>query len=70
MAAYLFTCPATDMKVQHSLDEDEFVSEAEYEVVTCPACARLHFINRKTGKLLGYPDSRERDVLGSLVKGH
>jgi len=25
----------------------------EYEGITCPACAKLHFINRKTGKLLG-----------------
>ena len=31
---------------------------------------RLHFINRKTGKLLGYPDSPVRDALGSLVRGH
>jgi hypothetical protein len=24
-----------------------------YEGTTCPACARLHFINRKTGVVLG-----------------
>jgi hypothetical protein len=27
--------------------------DTEYEGVTCPACAKLHFVNRKTGKLLG-----------------
>jgi hypothetical protein len=62
MAALLFTCPVTRMNVQHKLDEGEHVSESEdvseteYEVVTCPACARLHFINRKTGKLLGHDE--------------
>jgi hypothetical protein len=30
-----------------------------YESVTCPSCARLHFVNRKTGKLLGYGKERE-----------
>ena len=40
------------MNVQHWLEDDEEVSENEHEVVTCPSCAQLHFINRKTGKLL------------------
>jgi hypothetical protein len=25
----------------------------EHEGVECPACAKFHFINRRTGKLLG-----------------
>jgi hypothetical protein len=25
----------------------------EYEAVTCPACMRLHFVHKITGKLLG-----------------
>jgi hypothetical protein len=29
------------------------VPENQYEQITCPACTRLHFLNRKTGKLLG-----------------
>ena len=41
------------MNVQRRLDEVDDVREDEYEVILCPACARLHFINRKTGKLLG-----------------
>jgi hypothetical protein len=56
MAASVFTCPATGMNIQHWLDEDEDTSEHEYEARTCPACARLHFINRKTGRLLGQQD--------------
>jgi hypothetical protein len=41
------------MMVQHWLEDDNDVPDNAYEVVPCPACARLHLINRKTGKLLG-----------------
>jgi len=53
MAHVVFTCPETSMMVQHWLDDDGHdVPENAYKVVPCPACARLHLINRKTGKLL------------------
>jgi hypothetical protein len=42
MAAFLFTCPRTNLKVQHWLDDDEDVPENEYEAIQCQACARLH----------------------------
>ena len=46
-----FRCPETDLEVQTLLDNKD---EARiYEAVICPACARLHFINRSTGKALG-----------------
>jgi len=41
------------MKVQHWVEDDPDSDEARYEAVTCPACAGLHFINPKTGKLIG-----------------
>jgi hypothetical protein len=41
------------MKVQHWLDEDDNAPENEYAGINCPACAKLHFLNRRTGKLLG-----------------
>jgi hypothetical protein len=53
VAHFLFTCPATSMKVQQWLDNDEDVPENQYEQITCPACTNLRFLNRKTGKLLG-----------------
>jgi len=54
MAPFVFTCPNTNMSVQHSFDdEDENAPDTEYEARTCPACTRLHFINLKTRKLLG-----------------
>jgi len=54
MGNFVFTCPSTNLNVQHCRDDkDENVPENEYEAVTCKACARLHLINRKTGKVLG-----------------
>ena len=53
MAAFVFKCPITQLNIQHRLDDGEDVPENEYEVVKCVACTRLHFINRKTGDLLG-----------------
>jgi hypothetical protein len=56
MAAFIFTCPETSMKVQHWLDDDDDSSDGEYEGITCSACTGLHFINRKTRKLFGQDD--------------
>jgi len=53
MVPFIFTCPATSMNVQHHLEDGEGVPENDYEGIVCPACTRLHFFNRKTGKLLG-----------------
>jgi hypothetical protein len=53
MAHFVFTCPATSMNVQYLLEDDQDAPDNEYEGITCPACAKLHFVNRKTGKLLG-----------------
>jgi hypothetical protein len=53
MGNFVFTFPSTNLNVQHWRDDDEDAPDNEYEVVTCKACARLHLINRKTGKVLG-----------------
>lgn len=53
MAAFIFTCPDKSMMVQRWLNEDDDVRENEYEGMVCPACTKLHFLNRKSGKLLG-----------------
>ena len=53
MAAFLFTCPNTQFRVQHWLESDEDMSEDDYEGIVCQACAGLHFVNPKTGKVLG-----------------
>ena len=53
MGAVIFTCPITNLSVQHWLDDDDDASKNEFQGIACPACTQLHFINRKTGKLLG-----------------
>src|SRR5579883_1062856 len=53
MVALLFTCPTTKLKVQHWVDDDAGLSENEFVGVVCAACAKLHLINCRTGKLLG-----------------
>lgn len=45
----IFTCPVTDQNVQHRV---EAISDHDYESVSCLACARVHFVNLKTGKVL------------------
>lgn len=55
MGNIVFRCPHTGMHVQHWMAE-EVTGETPrgiYDTVICNACARIHFINRRTGKLLG-----------------
>jgi hypothetical protein len=44
------------MNIQHWSDEDDDVQENEYEGITCPACAKLHLVNRRIGRLFGQDD--------------
>jgi hypothetical protein len=38
-------------------EDDKDASTGEYRPIICQACTRVHFINRKTGQLLGQKDS-------------
>jgi hypothetical protein len=54
MAQLIFRCARTGLNVQVWLpDEAPTVQADSYEVVTCPACARVHLVNKTTGKTLG-----------------
>ena len=56
----LFRCPATGFDVQTLWPpHDDEKPGGHYESVTCPSCSQLHFVNRKTGKLLGYEKDSE-----------
>jgi hypothetical protein len=58
MSKLLFKCPVTDICVQHWLDDDVPNAPGErYHSIVCPACARLHFVNRKTGRVLGQKEA-------------
>jgi hypothetical protein len=53
MAKLIFRCVDTGMNVQVWLPETEPTDRTDsYEVVTCPACGRIHLINQITGKML------------------
>jgi hypothetical protein len=49
MRNLIFTCPVANQNVQHRI---ETPSDRDYESVKCLACAGVHFINLKTGKVL------------------
>jgi hypothetical protein len=52
----IFHCPETDTDVQTLLLKQQHEETRPYYVaVTCPACARLHFLDKSTGIALG-PD--------------
>lgn len=38
-----------------------------YESVTCPACARIHLVNKTTGRTLG--DNAKQDVVRDEKQG-
>ncbi len=52
----IFWCPRTGLDVQTMLNriQDEDENKRYYESIVCSACSRVHFLNLKTGKLLGY----------------
>jgi hypothetical protein len=53
MAHFVIRCPRTGSNVQVWLPESSPTDQPDaYEAVECPACARLHFVNKITGKLL------------------
>ena len=54
MESLVFRCAQTGTNVQVWLaDSMQPEHDDSYEAVTCPACGRVHLINRKTGRMLG-----------------
>jgi len=57
MANLIFRCTQTGMNVQVWLPDEAPAERGDsYEAVTCPACARVHLVNKTTGKTLGDKD--------------
>jgi hypothetical protein len=51
----IFRCPYTGMNVQTDILKQEIrEGERRYETIACPACTKLHFINRENGRTLGH----------------
>jgi hypothetical protein len=54
MPKHIFRCTGTGLNVQVWLPDEAPAAHADsYEAVTCPACARVHLVNKTTGKTLG-----------------
>ena len=47
----VFKCPQTGLNVQHRLTDEP--GDRTHVSVSCPACTRLHLIERTSGKLVG-----------------
>lgn len=53
MAKLIFRCARTGLNVQIWLPDDAPADKTDsYEFVTCPACGRVHLVNKVTGKML------------------
>lgn len=53
MPTFIFICPITGFNVQHWLSDEQDADENQYDAVTCTACGGVHFVGRKTQKVLG-----------------
>jgi len=62
MAAFIFTCPTSGLKVQ-GWTTDAQPAVGYYEAVECTACKRLHLVNPHTGKIISNrtPDGISRN---------
>jgi len=48
---FIYRCPNTNLNVQGS-DEKAEESETYYVAQSCPACAQIHIVSPRTGKLM------------------
>lgn len=69
MGNIVFRCPRTGLNVQHWQAEEPSPDDPQrtYESIVCNACTRIHFVNRRTGKLLGEPELPAADPLGPIA---
>jgi hypothetical protein len=56
MPPFLYRCPNTGYRVQGFVADDTSDDDERFEAVACIACDRLHYVNPRTGKVLGDDD--------------
>ena len=57
MPGFVFRCPITRLNVQGWVADDPTQRDEDcFDAVTCTACARMHLVNPRTGKVLGADD--------------
>jgi hypothetical protein len=68
MGKLIFRCTRTGMNVQIDMPEAAPTDYPDsYESVTCPACARIHLVNKTTGRTLA--DNAKQDVVRDEKQG-
>jgi DNA-directed RNA polymerase subunit RPC12/RpoP len=64
MENLVFRCSQTGSNVQIGLTVPPFAEHDDaYEAVSCPACGRLHLVNKRTGRTLS---DREGSICPTL----
>lgn len=53
MRPFLFRCPATGLQVQGWAADDVSDQDGAFVTVACTACLQSHFVNVRTGEVLG-----------------
>ena len=56
---FVYRCPIMGLNVQGFVADDPRRGDV-YEALKCTACSWIHWVNPKTGKLLGEEESRSR----------
>jgi hypothetical protein len=60
MTPFVYHCPIVDRQVGATTAEDPDKIADEYQCLLCPACAQLHYVNPRTGKVQSVDDSTEQ----------
>jgi hypothetical protein len=68
MAAFIYRCPNTGLRIQALAAAEITEDEDKYEPVTCVMCRQVHLVNPWTGKVLGDDDDRPH-AIAKLRKG-
>jgi len=50
---WLSTGARTGLRVQGFVADDPTEGDSNFEAIACTACARLHWVNPRTGRVLG-----------------
>ncbi|MFZ1150481.1 MAG: hypothetical protein WAR76_12200 [Xanthobacteraceae bacterium] len=60
MAAFLYRCPKTGLRIKGWLVDEPAQHGEHYELVNCLACGGQHLVNTATGKTLADENERTR----------
>ena len=71
MGNLIFRCTQTGMNVQIHVDDPAPTDHPDsYESVICPACTRIHLVNKITGRMLGDHEKQGVPRSGKCARDH